>query len=225
MRWCDRFSLLGAVVATALVAAPAARAQMLSQPDGWRTRAERFVAMPPGFHVTTSPSVLFYHPDATVGGEFTVTTDGFMFGGDSPNTYGLFVGGRHLDGDAATWVSFEVGLDGRWVVRQRQPRDLQTGFEIVDLAGPEAGPVALPGPEGPARNALGVTVGADEVAFELNGDTVARLPRADLPLDGVTGFRVGAGLNLHLVTLSITSGGETTNWAPVRDEEAEGNGS
>ncbi|MGD8495924.1 MAG: hypothetical protein PVF05_07005 [Gemmatimonadales bacterium] len=196
----------------------------MSQPEGWRTRAERFVAMPPGFHVTTSPSVLFYHPAATARGEFTVTTDGFMFGGDSPNTYGLFVGGRDLDGDAATWLSFEVGLDGRWVIRQRQPRDLQTGFEIVDLAGPDAGPVALPDDEGPARNALGVTVGADEVAFELNGDTVARLPRADLPLDGVAGFRVGAGLNLHLVTLSITSGGETTNWAPKQDEEAEGNG-
>jgi hypothetical protein len=40
----------------------------------------------------------------------------------------------------------------------------------------------------------------------------------------VAGFRVGADLNLHLLTLSITSGGETTRWAPEPDDGTEGSG-
>ena len=208
-----------------LLATPGALpAQALSQPDGWEVRAERFVAMPPGFHITTSPSVLLFHPDARAEGVFEVRTDGFLFRGDSPNGYGLFVGGRDLDGDDAAWVSFEIAHDGTWVVRQRAYRGREQGFAVVDVLGPEPGPVALPGEEQTARNALAVVVGSDQVEFRVNDETVVTLPRDELELDGVTGFRVGAGLNLHLISLSVTAGGETTEWAPAPPPESEEGG-
>lgn len=203
---------------------PAARAQALSQPDGWEVRAERFVAMPPGFHITTSPSVLLYHPEARAGGEFEVVTDGFVFRGDSPHGYGVFVGGRDLVYDDAAWVSFEIALDGTWVVRRREYRGQEQGFAVVDLAGPEPGPIVVPGEAQTARNAIAVVAGSDHVEFRINDETVATLPRAELDLDGVTGFRVGAGLNLHLTSFTVRSDGETTEWAPAPEESSEGGG-
>lgn len=226
MRMCMKYVMLGALFTGALAVPSALESQTLEHPDGWKTRAERFVAMPPGFHVTTTASVLFYHPEARAEGEFTVTSAGFLFRGDSPNTYGLFIGGRHLEGDAAAWTSFEIGHDGNWVVRERRPADdIETGFHVVDLAGPAPGPVALPGDEMTARNALTIVAGPDYVEFRLNGETVTRLPRRELPVDGIVGFRVGSGLNLHLVSLSVTSGEETKDWAPARPDAPEGGGS
>ncbi len=210
-----RILLTGCTAAACVLVTPtAARTQSLSQPDGWEVRAERFVAMPPGFHITTSPSVLLYHPEARAEGEFEVATDGFLFRGDSPNAYGLFVGGRDLADDEATWISFEIALDGTWVVRRREFRGQEQGFAVVDVAGPEPGPIVVPGEEQTARTAIAVVAGSDRVEFRINDEVVTTLPRAELEVDGVTGFRVGAGLNLHLISFTVSSDGETTEWAP-----------
>lgn len=221
----SEFLLTGCTLAACVLVTPgAARAQSLSQPDGWEVRAERFVAMPPGFHITTSPSVLFYHPDARAEGEFEVITDGFVFRGDSPHAYGLFVGGRDLADDEATWVSFEIALDGTWVVRRREYRGQEQGFAVVDLAGPEPGPIVVPGQEQTARNTIAVVAGSDRVEFQINHATVTTFPRAEMDVDGVTGFRVGAGLNLHLVSFTVSSDGDTTEWAPQPAESPEEGG-
>lgn len=218
MHLCINFMVV-VLLAVAGFGAPAASAQTLSEPEGWKTRAERFVAMPPGFHITTSPSVLFYHPEARAEGEYYVYSEGFLFPGDSPNRYGLFVGGRDLESDAATWTSLELGLDGNWVVRTRRPTDRQSGFRLVELAGPSPAPLALPADGEPAKNSLAVRVGPDRVEFRVNDEAVAELPRADLPVDGVFGLRVGAGLNLHLTTLTIERGDTLVRWAPAADTE------
>lgn len=224
MRICKVLLTGCTLAACILVTTGAARAQSLSQPDGWEVRAERFVAMPPGFHITTSPAVLLYHPEARAEGEFEVATDGFLFQGESPHAYGLFVGGRDLGADDAAWTSFEIGHDGTWVVRSREFRGGAHGFVVEDLAGPEPGPVAVPGDETTAKNVLAVVARPDSVVFRLNGETVATLPRAELTVDGIVGFRVGADLNLHLVSLTIKSDGATTEWAPQPAEPPEEGG-
>lgn len=208
-----------------VVAAPGpAEGQALSRPEGWTTRVERFVAMPPGFHITTSSSVLLYHPQARAEGEYEVTTNGFLFRGDSPSSYGLFIGGRSLESDDAVWTSLEIARDGTWVVRERRDAGPERGYVVEEVVGPEPGPVAVPGDEVNARNELAVAAGPEDVAFRVNGETVTVLPRADLAVDGVAGFRVGSDLNLHLATLSITKDGETEQWAPAPAEQPEGGG-
>lgn len=202
-----------------------AAAQALTQPAGWETRAERFVAMPPGFHITTSPSVLLYHPEARAEGTFRIESEAFLFPGDSPHRYGVFFGARNLDADDAVWTSFEIGLDGRWVVRTREVRDRQRGFEVVDLAGPAPGPVVLPEGENPARNALVVAAGREQVEFRLNGETVAALPRDAIPVDGVTGFRIGSELNLHVLSLTVETESGVERWAPAPADQPEEDGS
>lgn len=224
MHLCQTF-LAGCTLAACILLTPTtAGTQSLSQPDGWEVRAERFVAMPPGFHITTSPAVLLYHPDARAEGEFEVTTDGFLFPGDSPHAYGLFVGGRRLADDEATWISFEIALDGTWIVRRREFRGQEQGFAVVDLAGPEPGPILVPGEEQTARNTITVVAGPDRIEFRINDETVTTFPRAELDVDGVTGFRVGTGLNLHLISLTVDSDGATTEWAPQPAESSEEGG-
>lgn len=114
MRLRTKFMILGSVAMAAGLATPGpGAAQALSRPDGWRTQAERFVTMRPGFHITTTPSVLLYHPDARAEGSYRVESEGFLFVGDSPHTYGVFVGGTDLEADDAAWTSFEIGHDGK----------------------------------------------------------------------------------------------------------------
>jgi hypothetical protein len=106
------------------------------------------------------------------------------------------------------------------VVRER--RSGEDGVHVVaDLVGPEPGPVAVPGEEATAKNLLAAVVGEESVVFRLNGETVATLPRADLAVEGVVGFRVGAGLNLHLTTLTIETDGKTEAWAPAATPQAD----
>ena len=197
-------------------------AQALERPDGWRTEVERFVAMPPGFHITTSASSLLYHPEATVDGEFVVESEGYLFAGDSPHAYGIFVGGRELGSDAATWTSFEIALDGTWTIRSRRAEgDGLTRVEVV--AGPRMGPVALPAAaDSPALNSLRIETGGESVKFFVNDQLATNLPRSSIAVDGIVGFRIGAALNLHLTTLSITNDGETVSWAPQPADETDG---
>jgi hypothetical protein len=208
-------ALLICLLAGSLMGPRALTGQALSAPDGWRTSAERFVEMAPGFHITTSGSVLLYHPEARALGEFTLASEGFLFSGESAETYGVFIGGRDLDSDAAVWTSLEVGHDGAWVVRHR------ADGVVSDMAGPEVGAVAVPGDEPTAKNSLSVIATGSNVAFLVNGATVVELPREGLAVEGVTGFRVGADLNLHLTTFDITIGDSTRQLAPAREEAAD----
>ena len=207
-------ALLICVLGASWLAPRALPAQALSAPDNWVTIAERFVAMPPGWHITTSGSVLLHNIKATAERQFGVRSEGFLFSGESDGTYGLFIGGRDLASDAAAWTSFEIGRDGTWVIRQRNANTVE------DLVGPQAGPVALP-EDGPAKNVLQIEAGESSVAFILNDSTVAELPREGMAVEGIFGFRVGANLNLHLTTLSTSEGDKVRSFAPQpADEEA-----
>ena len=89
-------------------------AQALRAPDGWIARPERFVEMPPGWHLTAGRGVILYNPAAVARGEFRLESEGFLFDPHgSDGTYGLIIGGRELDSDDQRYVAFEIGADGK----------------------------------------------------------------------------------------------------------------
>jgi hypothetical protein len=51
---------------------------------------------------------------------------------------------------------------------------------------------------------LAVEAGAETVRFFVNDEEVAAVPRAELDVDGIFGFRVNHRLNLHISTLAAT---------------------
>ncbi len=207
MRPFPRFLLVGLL----LVLFPAA--QELERPDGWKVRFDRsgmseadlemFVSMPPGWHVTSGPAAIYWGPDMEAAGNFRIEMEVSLFDpGDRREAFGVFVGGQGLEGDAIEYTYFLIRNGGEFIVKRRE--------------GPEA-PTVLPwtahdavlsyedrGDAGTAKNVLAIEAGADTVRFRVNGEEVANLPRSGLGMDGVYGFRVNHGLNLHITKLDVT---------------------
>ncbi|MGE0442677.1 MAG: hypothetical protein AB7S39_19510 [Gemmatimonadales bacterium] len=191
------------------------RAQGLAAPPGWKWTADGqvrmvndeqtaresadamwFVRMPPGFHITMGPGGVLYHPEAGADGRFEVESEIFLFPGTAQGEYGLMLGGRDLGGRAG-WTAFVARRDGSAAVLQRRDGETRVAREWQPSS------AIVPGrADGTARNVLKVVVGT-EVVFTVNGGEVARLPAADLMLDGTIGLRVGAGVNLHVTSLDL----------------------
>ena len=185
------------------------------RPAGWLLRLDRsdrgsaddvlFTEMAPGWHVTTGPAVIMHHPDSTASGTYRLESEMFLFDpGERREGYGVFFGGRDLEGDAQQYVYFLLRRDGRFLVKTRD------GVETSVIRDWTAHPAIVgwenrPADSGTAHNRLAVEVGAADVAFFVNDAEVARVPRAELPdTDGVFGLRVNHSVNLHVTSVAAT---------------------
>lgn len=193
-------------------------AMQLQTPTNWKWRTDSpttvrntdkdladdqwfYVAMPPGWHITTKPGVVVYNPAHTGSGLFRLQSQAFLFPGDSQEEYGVFIGGRDLEPGSAmpSYTAFVARRDGRIAVLKRQGT---TTTPLVDWTVNTAA-VAHPG-EGTAKNIFKVDVLAAEVVFSVNDTEVARLPKAQVTTDGLFGLRAGAHMNLHVSTFDAT---------------------
>jgi hypothetical protein len=159
-----------------------------------------FVAMPPGWHVTTGPATLLYHPlyETRADANFALEAEIFLFPGESQEEYGVFLGGKGLEPSGTpAYVSFVARRDGKGAILRRG------GSALVDWTPSEA-IVPHAGKEGTAKNVLRVEVGAAEIVFRANGNEVAKVPRAGISVDGHFGFRFGANMNVHASRLDLT---------------------
>jgi hypothetical protein len=161
-----------------------------------------FVNMTPGWHVTTGPAAIFYHPASTAEGAYRAETLIHLFDPEGRNeAYGLFFGGRDLDSDAISYDYFVLRNSGEFLVKRR------TGAETTELIPWTAhDAIATFGPESEwsVPNTLAVEAGAEEVVFFVNDAEVARLPRAEVQTDGVVGLRFNHHTNVHVETLAVT---------------------
>ena len=78
----------------------------LQRPADWVTRADPggtagetlyFVSMPPGWHITTGPGTILYHPAKVCEARCRIEAEIFIFPGQGPGGYGIFLGGFKLD--------------------------------------------------------------------------------------------------------------------------------
>jgi hypothetical protein len=195
------------------IAATSVAALQLKTPADWKWRIDgpgsvteaptpkgdemTFVAMPPGWHITTGPGALLYHPDYIGKGNFSVEAEVFLFPGDSQEEYGVFLGGKNLGpAETPSYLAFVARRDGRGAILRRG------GPPVVDWAATDA-ILSNPGKDA-VKNVLRVDANATDVVFSANGKEVARTPRASLNLEGQFGFRVGKGMNLHASRLDVT---------------------
>lgn len=199
-------------VAVAAVAIGATTAAEQKTPAEWKWRIDgpgsvtdapdptganmTFVAMPPGWHITTGPGGVLYHPAYLGKGQFSVEAEIFLFPGDSQEEYGVFLGGKNLGpAETPSYLAFVARRDGRGAILRR------FGPPVVDW---KANDAILPHPgKGTAKNVLRVDATENEIIFLANGKELARVPRASVNLDGQFGFRVGKGINLHASRLDV----------------------
>ena len=158
-----------------------------------------FVHMAPGWHITMGPGAALYDPRERAEGRFVVQADLILFPNASANEYGVFVGGRDLEGAGKSWFAFVVRSDGSAAVMHRAGAETHL---IMPWTKHEA---VKPLPAGgSATNVVAVRAEPDSVRFVVNGTRVAAFPRAALAVDGAFGFRIGHGVNLHITNLDVT---------------------
>lgn len=160
-----------------------------------------FVAMPPGWHITSNPGVVVYHPAKPVSAVYRLQSQAFLFPGTGQEEYGIVIGGRDLDQTSASpsYTAFVARRDGRVAVLKRNGATTTAlvDWKVNDGAVPHSG-------EGTAKNIFKVEVLTSEVVFSVNDKEVARLPKAQVPTDGQFGFRAGKSMNLHVSSFDAT---------------------
>ena len=222
------------VAALSLLLPAASEGQDLKTPAHWRWITDepatlvtgddvpsgswRFVAMPPGWHVTMGPGGILFDPAQRGEGRFTIEARPILFPDPSEEGYGLFLGGDGLEGPNRHYLAFLVRRDqSASIVRVRgAEREVIVPWKKHDAIDPLDD-------SGFSRNNLRVSAELTEIVFMVNGDTLSVIPREGHPVEGRFGFRIGPKLNLHITYLNFTRHlapvpvprREAGRWAPV----------
>jgi hypothetical protein len=173
-------------------------------PAGWTVRADRGDAseasiqtMGKGLHVTTGPAIILYRASHDGSGPFhTLATFTQTKPSKHPEGYGLFVGGKGLDGAAQQYVYFLVRQDGSYLIKRRdgdKTSDVSKGWV-------QSAAVKKPDAKGSATNLLEVDNKRDpaRVAFLVNGQEVYATSAKEMALDGIVGIRQNHNLDVHI---------------------------
>ena len=208
-----RRGLYGSVSALVVLTSAPLAGQDLQRPDGWTTRfddpeateaqLEMFVAMPPGWHVTSGPAAIYYTPDHTAAGDFRAELEVYLFDpGTRREAFGIFVGGKDLSGAGQEYTYFLIRNGGQYIIKRREGADAPTVQPWTSHESVRS--YADRGNEDSIKNVLAVEALGSDVRFFVNGEEVATLPRSEVGVDGTFGFRVNHGLNLHISRLEIS---------------------
>jgi hypothetical protein len=177
--------------------APVGIVETLSPPEG----SFLFGTMAPGWHITTRPGVTLFEPSYVAKGRFALDAESFLFPGTSQEGFGVFAGGRDLDGSMASYTAFLIRRDGSAAVARREAG---TTTLVRDWTR-HAAIKPHPGGNADAGNVLRVEAEADIISFLVNGTKVLEVPRLAAPVDGVVGLRIGADIDVHVTNLDLTS--------------------
>ncbi|NNL30860.1 MAG: hypothetical protein HKO77_07545, partial [Gemmatimonadetes bacterium] len=138
-----------------------------------------------GFEVHTGPAAVVWDEGQTASGEFNLSaTFTLLEPSGHPNYYGLFYGGGDLNTDAQNYMYFLIAQNGTYIIKHRANNE--TVHDIVGRTPHDAIN------DGAATNDLEVRVGADEIAFVINGQVVHTTENAGMAgrTDGIYGVRV-----------------------------------
>ena len=212
---CSASVVLGALGLVLLPVLGQAQEQDLERPEGWQVRfdnpnasedqLEMFVSMPPGWHVTSGPRAVYWGPDMEASGEYRLEMEVFLFDPQGRReAFGIFFGGREMMGEEIEYSYFLIRDGGEFIVKRREGTETPT---VLPWTGHE-GIVAYAdrGDGATAKNVLAVEVGGETVRFFVNGAEVASLPRAEVAADGIFGFRINHGLNVHVSRMEMSPG-------------------
>jgi hypothetical protein len=158
------------------------------------TKGLRFAPMAGGLHATTGPNIIFWDPQQTASGAYTVKATFTVTKPPShPVAYGLFIGGADLSENSQKYSYFVIREDGQFLVRRRN------AAATTSVGGNWAANPAIMGrAAGGQKNELSIQVGGGKVSFMANGKEVASHPATALDTNGIVGLRIGHGLDVQI---------------------------
>ena len=142
-----------------------------------------------GFQVNTGPAAVVWDTTNTVAGSYNLEgTFTLQRPASHTSYYGLIFGGRELEGADQSYLYFLVAQNGAFLIKLREGN--ATTRDVLG-ATPHAA-VARPDATGKSVNALEVRVGADQIAYLVNGTQVHTTPRTGMTAatDGIWGVRI-----------------------------------
>lgn len=172
--------------------------------DSGRSDPGRFVLDEdaPGIHIMTGPGGIAWRPaDSIPAGDFRI--EATLTVRDAPVGYregfGIFVGGRHLDGPDQEYTGLIVRPNGDFMVRRRHGATTQPLVAWTPHASVQR--VLQPG-DAPV-DTLAVEVSGGEVRFLVNGAVVHRVSPAEIQPYGSAGVRIDHRLDARLLSWSL----------------------
>ena len=176
-----------------------------SVPAGWSVRTDdkapttnvKVVPMGSGIHVTLGPAIILYRAQHEGTGPFhTLATFTQTRPAAHPEAYGLFYGGKALDGAGQQYTYFLIRQDGSYLVKRRdgdKTSDVTKGW-VASTA------VHKLDAKGVSTNKLEIDHKRDpsKVVFMINGEPVYSLDAKATSTDGAVGLRVNHNLDLHI---------------------------
>lgn len=172
--------------------------------DGDRRDPGQFTTAesPEGIRVTTGPGGIAWRPGDTISsGDFRVEASFTLTGAPVAyrEGYGIFVGGRDLDGPSPRYLYLMVRPTGEYMVKRRVGSATET---LVDWIPHEAVQGVVADGDTPV-NSIAIEARGREVRFLVNGAAVYLLPLEEARPNGVTGLRVSHRLDLVLSRWSL----------------------
>jgi len=186
-------------------------------PEGWEVRLDHemedviigskpdssdiyFVNMTPGWHITTGPAGIFYHPSNTASGSFSIESEIHFFDPGERNRegYGIFLGGANLQDDNQEYAYFLLRNTGEFLIKTRN------GEETGVVQGWKESDAILKyenKEESSVLNMLMVKVDEELVRFYINKEEVASVSSSEIKSDGIFGLRANHSVNLHISEL------------------------
>ncbi len=164
-------------------------------PAGWSARPDRGgadqekVTQQGGvMHFTMGPAAVFYNNSWTKTGDYKYSARVKMTKPPThPTSYGLMIGGKDLGGATPVYTYFLVRNQGEYfIANQDGQRTIVTNWT--------KNPAIKTGD----ADVLEVEVKGADVIFRVNGQEVAKLPKAQLHTDGLIGFRVGHNIDVDI---------------------------
>ena len=180
--------------------------QTTGLPPGWSARPDdkgtlkdvKFAVMEPGYHLTLGPATILYRKDDRVDGPFhTLATFHQIKRWEHPEGYGLFFGGRDLDGPNQAYTYFLVRDDGTYNIKVRNG-DKVAQFTDGWVADPA---IKKADAKGATTNLLEIDAKLDpkRISFKVNGKEVKWMPsHFASSVKGIVGLRVNHNLDLHI---------------------------
>jgi hypothetical protein len=167
------------------------------------------------YRFRSGPAAIYYNPNMTASGEFTVSGTFSQTHSMGHEAYGLFVGGKNLEDSTQQYLYFVVkpcrssGACSGDAAKSGNPM----GEILISLRRGNGKPTALVAAThddavrtddpttGAANNVLAIHVSKDSVQFYVNGREVRALPRSALggmSTDGIVGLRVNHNLDIQV---------------------------